>query len=240
MKLVWTEKLNNCCNRSLSNLRHNDHTADQDHNHKMSTQIPARSGGHVFLKAGSKLKVINTHGHQVVDTWALSTSTSPPQYMSMTQTRTFNFKLSLSVGDILRSNTRQPILKLIEDTSPGVHDMLFAACDEHRYQQLGVEGFHDSCANNFRTELRKAGVELSKGDDWWPDPLNLFMNVPVLETLENGRGGKIDLQAPKSDKEQFVVLQAEVDCLVIMSACPNDLAATNAGKTVDVHFEVIN
>ncbi|KAL9623881.1 MAG: hypothetical protein Q9160_001873 [Pyrenula sp. 1 TL-2023] len=204
------------------------------------TTIPARSGAHAYLKAGAKIKVINTHGNQVIDTWAFTTdpSISPPQHLSTTQTRTFNLKLSLLVGDIIRTNTRQPMLKLIEDTTPGVHDMVFAACDEYRYQQLGVEGFHDSCANNLRTELRKIGMETGRGQEWIPDPLNLFMNVPV-EKLEGGKGGKVGLVEPISQKGQYVILQAEVDCLVIMSACPNDLAPTNAFKTVEAHFEVL-
>ena len=39
----------------------------------MSTSIitiPARSGKAAYVEAGQRIKVINTHGQQVVDTWA--------------------------------------------------------------------------------------------------------------------------------------------------------------------------
>ncbi len=35
-------------------------------------QIPARSGKAVALKAGQNLRIVNTHGHQVVDTWVFN------------------------------------------------------------------------------------------------------------------------------------------------------------------------
>ena len=37
------------------------------------------------------------------------------------------------------TSRRKPILTVIEDTGPGVHDTLVAACDHHLYeQQLGI------------------------------------------------------------------------------------------------------
>src|SRR3546814_4940061 len=44
-----------------------------------------------------------------------------------------------AVGDILYSNRRRPILTLVEDSSPGIHDTIIAACDSNRYKFLGVE-----------------------------------------------------------------------------------------------------
>ena len=35
------------------------------------------------------------------------------------------------------TNRRRPILTVVEDTTPGVHDTTNAACDTHRYLQLG-------------------------------------------------------------------------------------------------------
>ena len=38
------------------------------------------------------------------------------------------------------TSRRKPILTVIEDTGPGVHDTLVAACDHHLYeQQLGIK-----------------------------------------------------------------------------------------------------
>ena len=40
-------------------------------------------------------------------------------------------------GDGLATNRRRPILMLEQDTSPGRHDTIIAACDVHRYAALG-------------------------------------------------------------------------------------------------------
>jgi|GEM_PF-3750724 len=61
-------------------------------------------------------------------------------------------------GDVLVTNLRRPILRLLEDSSPGVHDTLIPSCDSERYRQLGASG-HGSCTDNFRDSLRAIGVE---------------------------------------------------------------------------------
>ena len=51
-------------------------------------------------------------------------------------------KLVPTVGDTMVTNPRRPMLSLVEDTTPGVHDMLMAACDVYRYELLGAIGYH--------------------------------------------------------------------------------------------------
>jgi len=36
-----------------------------------------------------------------------------------------------------------------------------------------------------------------------------------------------------------VILRAEMDCICVMSCCPQDMLPVNAGKTVEAHFEVL-
>jgi uncharacterized protein len=149
------------------------------------------------------------------------------------------------------------MLTLLEDSSPGVHDMLFAACDRWRYEQLGVKGYHASCADNLRGELGKisgseglgmgvgvVGLSIGGGgeqlEERWtmPDPLNLFMNVPVAE-LRGGEGGGLGIERPRCTRGDFVVLRAEVDVVVVMSACPMDLNEVIGRQCRDVEYEVI-
>ena len=35
-----------------------------------------------------------------------------------------------------------------EDTSPGIHDTLIAACDDYRYGLLGCKEYHENCTDN--------------------------------------------------------------------------------------------
>ena len=114
--------------------------------------IPARQGKAITLRRGQHVKVINTHGQQVVDTWAFN-STALTECMSMEHTRTALSRIMVRVGDSLVTNQRRPILTLVEDTSPGIHDTLIAACDRYRYTLLGCTTYHDNCTDNLAAAL---------------------------------------------------------------------------------------
>src|SRR5207253_5995200 len=104
----------------------------------LAIEIPARRGKAAFVSAGQTVTVINTHGEQVVDTWAFSRA-DLGEFMSNEHTRAHSLHLVPRPGDVLRTNRRRPIMTLIEDTSGGIHDTLIAACDRHRYAFLGVK-----------------------------------------------------------------------------------------------------
>ena len=50
------------------------------------TTIPARRGKAALAKKGQHVRVVNTHGSQVVDTWAFVAG-DPAEFMSMEHTR---------------------------------------------------------------------------------------------------------------------------------------------------------
>jgi uncharacterized protein YcgI (DUF1989 family) len=109
--------------------------------------IPARQAVAFEVKAGQTVKVINTFGQQVVDFWAFNPA-DPNDFLSMVHCRTILLKVAIAKGDKLYSTRRQPILTLVEDTSPGVHDMIWSACDKERYRMQGFQGYHDNCTDN--------------------------------------------------------------------------------------------
>jgi len=194
-------------------------------------EIPARGGKAARLKAGQRVRVVNTHGSQVVDTWSFHAD-DLHEWMSMEATRAYNLRLRPQVGDVLVTNRRRPILTLLEDTSGGVHDTLMAACDRYRYHLLGVEGYHDNCADN----LHKGLAELGLQEPTCPAPLNLFMHIPW--TLD----GSLAWEAPVSTPGSYVVLRAELDCVIAFSACPQDILPINGGTglPVEAHFAVVD
>jgi hypothetical protein len=190
-------------------------------------RIPARSGVAVELAEGATIKVINTHGHQVVDTWAFNRD-DMAESMSMEHSRASLLKLVPQAGDTLITNRRRAILTVIEDTTAGVHDTLIAACDKHRYRQLGVEGHHDNCTDNLTLALARLGLKTLDT----PCPLNLFMNVPV------SRNGRLEFVPPTSQAGQYVALRAEMDLVLVMSACPQDVTAVNGLAPTDAHYSI--
>lgn len=190
--------------------------------------IPARQGKATYLSQGQSIKVTNLSGSQVVDTWAFNVN-DLKELMSMEHTRALIGKIIPKVGDTLYTNHRRPILILVEDTSPGIHDTLIAACDRYRYELLGVPN-HDNCADN----LHKALGELSLIPPEVPSPLNLFMNIPVTKGLYT------EFVAPVSQPGDYVVLKAAMDCIVAFSACPQDIVPVNGADCLptDVQYEI--
>ncbi len=190
--------------------------------------IPARHGKAARLARGQSIRIVNTHGNQVVDTWAFNAA-DLHEFMSMEHARAYIDRIRPKVGDPIASNRRRPILTLTEDTSPGVHDTLIAACDIWRYRGLGCKEYHRNCADN----LREAMAELGLVPPECPSPLNLWMNIPVVDN------DGIQWLPPVSRPGDYVVLRAEMDCIVAMSACPQDLIPINGFNPVEAHFLVI-
>jgi uncharacterized protein YcgI (DUF1989 family) len=197
----------------------------------MTETIPARRGKAAFIARGQSVKVINTHGTQVVDTWAFSRS-DLGEFMSMEHSRSTLRHLMPRVGDALLTNRRRPILTLTEDTAGGVHDTLMAACDRYRYEELGHHGYHDNCTDNLTAGLAALGLTPPET----PSPLNLFMNIPWTGS------GDLSFEPPVSPPGTFVVLRAEMDLVIAFSACPQDILIINGiGRApTEAHFVVID
>jgi uncharacterized protein len=192
--------------------------------------IPERAGIAARLRAGQSIRVINTHGQQVVDTWAFAKD-DPGEFMSMEHSRAAFQKANPDVGDTYVTNRRRDILNVTTDTSPGVHDTLIASCDPQRYEQLGHVGHHDNCTENLHKALSNIGVAAPET----PCPLNLFMNIAILED------GRLEWRAPVSAPGDSITLSAEMDCIVAFSACPMDLLPINGpgGRPTEAHFEIL-
>ena len=194
-------------------------------------EIPARRGKAARVRKSQTVKGINTRGQQVVDTWAFNAD-DMHEFMSMEHTRVALGRIIPGIGDALVTNRRRPILTLVEDTSGGIHDTLFAACDRGRYELLGCTEYHDNCTDNLAAGLAALGLALPET----PAPLNLFMNIPVID------GNRVEVRPPVSTPGSHVALRAEMDCIVAFSACPQDLLPVNglAMRPTEAHFEIMD
>ena len=192
--------------------------------------IPARRGKAALLSRGQSVMVINTHGQQVVDTWAFRRD-DLTEFMSMEHSRTSLGRIMPVVGQSMVTNHRRPILTLVEDTSGGIHDTLLAACDRYRYELLDCDGYHDNCTDNLAAALAEMGLQSPET----PSPWNLFMNIPVAQD------GSVSFQPPVCGPGDHVTLLAEMDCVVAFSACPQDVVPINGSECLptEAHFQVI-
>ena len=193
-------------------------------------EIPARKGKAARLRKGQTVKVINTKGQQVVDSWAFNAE-DLREFMSMEHSRVSICGIIPKLGSVFVTNKRRPILTVVEDTSGGIHDTLIAACDRYRYEGLGCTGYHDNCTDNLAAGLAELGLAPPEV----PSPLNLFMNIPVID------GNAIEFRPPVSTPGSYVVLRAEMDCVIAFSACPQDMVPINgaAMRPTEAHFEIV-
>jgi uncharacterized protein YcgI (DUF1989 family) len=188
--------------------------------------VPAGAGRAVRVRRGEHVRVIDVEGGQVGDLFAFATG-KPAEHLSASHTRTSTGRLFPLIGEQFVTTLRRPILTLVDDTSPGVHDMLIAACDPARYQALGVEE-HASCAANLHGALAQIGMSV----DVVPQPVNVFMNIPV------GMDGDLTWLPATSRPGDALTLTAEMDCVVVVSACPMDLNVINGVRPTQLAVEV--
>jgi uncharacterized protein YcgI (DUF1989 family) len=69
-----------------------------------------------------------------------------------------------------------------------------------------------------------------------PQPLNLFMNIPIEADFTLTQG------VPTSKPGDNVVLRAARDCIVVFSTCPQDITPINGvgRKPTEAHYCVLD
>jgi len=67
-----------------------------------------------------------------------------------------------------------------------------------------------------------------------PPSLNLFMNIPWTAD------GRLAWGEPVASPGSYAVFRAEMDLVVALSACPQDILPINgrSGRTTDAHFSI--
>ncbi|ASP31187.1 MAG: urea carboxylase-associated family protein [Pseudomonadota bacterium] len=190
------------------------------------TRIPPRSGTAFELAKGASLTVIDPEGSQVSDLLAYN---AQDVREAISNGRTFDYEetLHLSTGNRLWSNRSNPMLSIVEDTVRR-HDFLLTPCStatfEHFYPDKPV---HRGCFGNLAEALEPYGI----GPDDIPTAFNVFMNVPV-----DGESGLIAVKPPVSKAGDRIVLRAEMDLIIGLTAC--SAYDSNGGSFKPIDYEL--
>jgi uncharacterized protein len=177
--------------------------------------IPAGSGVGLRLARGELLRIIDIEGGQTGDLMAFSHDGRE----RLSNGRTFDYcgKIFLSTGDVLWSDRSRPMLTIVED-QVGRHDFLYASCSLEMYRiQYGVTDYHANCYDNLLAALRTVGIE----PDSLPTSFNFFMNAEIRPD------GRLEIVPPRCRAGDSMVLRAEMDLAIALSACPT--ASCNGG-----------
>jgi uncharacterized protein YcgI (DUF1989 family) len=111
------------------------------------------------------------------------------------------------------------------DDTVGRHDLQSSACSPYDYPiRFGIED-HASCLAILTEVLAPFNVP----EYLIPDPFNVFMRTAIDATT-----GGITVGAPLSAPGDHIDFEAAADCLVAMTACPQDQNACNGGTCTPI------
>ena len=189
--------------------------------------VPTRTGVSVTVNRKTLVRFTDLQGQQPIDFWAFSQQ-DPREFLSPEHTRPSIMKLYPQVGDSAFTNFRKPIVTLVEDNSPGQHDMQFAACDKARYIELGAPIPHANCQDNLHHELQKLDLDITGVIQPW----NLFTNFFI------NPDGTFTIKTPNTVAGDNCTLRVDMDCHIVISACPQDMNDTCGGTPTDVQMEI--
>jgi uncharacterized protein YcgI (DUF1989 family) len=190
--------------------------------------VPAREGRAATIPAGTAFRVVDVEGRQVADLFAFNAEDVSEHHSAM-HTRAAVDRLFPRVGQAFMTNQRRAILTLERDDTPAVHDMLIAPCDPERYRGLGVEGWHASCQENLELAMSGLGHE----GICIPQSMNLFMNIPLTD------GGALGWEPAPTQAGDSITFRAAMDCIVVVSACPQDIVPINDCNPTAVAIDLL-
>jgi uncharacterized protein len=188
--------------------------------------IQVGCGAGFRMKRGASLRIVDFCGQQSGDLVAFCDGDSSE---ALSNGRTFDYlsRLYVRTGDILYSTRSRPMFRIIAD-SAGRHDFLYGPCTTEMYEiQYGLRD-HSNCSDNLMQALRSVGMEVAL----LPTPFNVFMNVEVHAD------GALSIHPPRTHAGDSIVLNAEMDIVVALTACPSSLC--NGGSPKPLGYEIID
>jgi uncharacterized protein YcgI (DUF1989 family) len=182
--------------------------SNQEHPLIQTKKLDPHTGTSLLIKKNQVLHVTVIQGGQVVDLVSYSEKNSW-EYLSSPRTVDYNNKIYFTNGDILYSDQSRPMWTIIDDMV-GKHCFLFAPCDQKMFElSYDVSGPHPNCLENLTASLSPFGIQSERIFI----PFNIFMNAEITEN------GEIVIMPPLSKPGDFIILRADMDMIVGISAC---------------------
>ncbi len=189
--------------------------------------IEKQSGAAFKIKKGQKLKIIDISGEQVSDMVCFN-ALDTREYFSAGKTMDFEECILITKGNFLWSNRGNKMMEILEDTN-GRNDVLLAPCSQQTFEIMyGMDSLHPSCQNNLTLNLHPYGI----APDEIPTAFNAFMNVQF------DSAGYLEVLPPMSKSGDYIVLEAQMDLIIGMTAC--SAPDSNGGTFKQIGYEILN
>lgn len=187
--------------------------------------LEPQTGTALEVSRGQKIRISDPNGEQVSDLISFC-RTDLNEWLSSGRTIDYANTIYPTSGHVLYSNRSRPMWTIVEDTV-GRHDFLLTPCSPDTFRIIyGSEAYHPSCLENLTRALAPYGISA----DAIPTTLNVFMNVEVASS------GEIDIRPPLSKPGDYIVLRAEMDMVVGITACSAELSNNGSLKPIDVEL----
>ena len=187
--------------------------------------LPPQTGTALLVRRGQLLRIIDPTGEQVSDLTSFSHD-DPSEWLSSGRTIDYANTIYLTTGHVLYSNRSRPMWSILEDTV-GRHDFLLTPCSPDTFTIIyKTTAHHPSCFENLVRHLEPFGIL----PDAIPTTLNVFMNVVVKPD------GALDILPPRSRAGDYLLLRAEMDLIVGVTACSAELSNNGTVKPIDVEL----
>jgi uncharacterized protein YcgI (DUF1989 family) len=72
-----------------------------------------------------------------------------------------------------------------------------------------------------------------------PQPINLFMNIPVAMETPRQEDGTLGWEPALTQPGDSVLFRAERDCYIVVSACPQDIVPINQKNPTPLAIELL-
>ena len=185
--------------------------------------LEPQTGAGFRVRSGQLLKIVDPKGEQVSDLISFS-SADRSEWLSSGRTIDYANTIYVTAGHILYSNRSNPMWTIVEDTV-GRHDFLLTPCSPETFQIIyKTKGHHPNCFENLSRALSAYDIL----PDSIPTTLNVFMNVEISQS------GELRILAPRSRAGDHVLLEAEMDMIVGVTACSAELSNNGQFKPIDI------
>ena len=111
---------------------------------------------------------------------------------------------------------------ILED-EVGRHDFLLTPCSPETFQIIyGNREYHPNCFENLAMSLKQFGIAA----DFIPTTFNIFMHVVISPD------GTLNIQPPRSRRMDKIVLSAEMDLIIGLTACSAEMTNNYCFKPI--------
>jgi len=208
--------------------------------------IPKNTGKSFIVKKGQHIRV---SAESIVDFVVFNLDNLRERF-DQARTKANQGKVYIATGDVLYSKLNHIMVTIVGDTYKGKHDLQYGMCSKGAYDQFwkrrnteawrdffkkwGIQKREDlpdhGCWENLIDALKQYAI----APEDIPSPFNMFQSMEIDPT------GKLiwclDRDRPEPGQPAYVQLQAEMNCLVGVSACPE---LGKAGRAKEVRTEIM-